>query len=442
MTALSGAIIFNNGGSGSDTTASGCGPATTITQTLMFSSGSATTNMSSTSGLSAGDIIYVPSNTGRKFNVIASVDTSSTVTCDENWDDSQMGVSGYIGGKRSTIDNADSRLLFHDDVSDEGWNIEIEYTGTDYALTSRLDLSGTKTITGTGSTKPSISVSAFADTALEVQAGYSSLTLLQSYFFSNLDISGSADRIYGSSTVAISPSTGGLYWVFDNCTFNNGVGDLQVVVEPGVGSWGFRNCSFTGSVASINAGGSDTYCLGNYFNGGQYSVIGSSASINCQSCVFDTQTVKAVQARKNNLINNIFYSSAIGVDNGDTSGKNAASIIYGNIFHSCTTALDGYDSLNIQGNGFYNNTTKYSLGNSSVSWTRSDVDFSSDPLIDPANNNFKLASGVTSEVNSYLPLGAASTSGEAPSLESLTLRSFDSSTSSGSGGSIFHPLAQ
>ena len=279
----------------------------------------------------------------------------------------------------------------------------------------------------------------FAISALTILAGHADNVKKVAYISENVIISGSADRIYGSSTVAISPSVGGLYWIFDECTFNNGAGDLEVVFEPGVGTWGFRNCSFTGSVASVNAQSYDTFCLGNYFNGGQYAIIGSSGIVSCQSCVFDTQTVKSVQARRNSIANNIFYSSAIGIDNGDTSAKNAASVIYGNIFHSCTTALDGYDSVSIQGNGFFNNTAKYSLVNASVSWTRSDVDFAADPLVDPANNNFKLSSSVTSQVNAYLPLGAASTSGQAPASESLTLRSFDSSTGSG-GASMFHPL--
>lgn len=441
MTALSSAIRFNNSASGSDTAASGCGASSAVNVMIQTSAGSNTASASWTGSISQGDLLYIPdpSFTGRRFNVI-SVVGSGSLTFDEPWDDSSFGTSGYVGGKRKTIDDAHSRLLFHGDVSDEGWDVEIEYTGTDYSLTSRLDLSGTKTITGTGEAKPSISVSAFADTAFEVQAGYSSLTLLQSYFFSNLDISGSSDRIYGASTVAISPSVGGLYWIFDECTFNNGSGDLEVVFEPGVGTWGFRNCSFTGSVASVNAGSHDTFCLGSYFNGGQYAIIGSSGVVSCQSCVFDTQTVKSIQARRNSIANNIFYGSAIGIENGDTSAKNAASVIYGNIFHSCTTALDGYDSVSIQGNGFFNNTVKYSLVNASVSWTRSDVDFSADPLVDPVNNNFKLSSSVTSQVNAYLPLGAASTSGQAPASESLTLRSFDSSTGSGGGASMFHPL--
>ena len=110
MTALSGPILFNNS-TGSDTAASGCGPATAISVMLMFSSGSNTASASWSGTISVGDLIYVPANTGRKFNVVAGVGSGS-LTFDDNWDDSQMGTAGYVGGKRATFDNADSRLLF------------------------------------------------------------------------------------------------------------------------------------------------------------------------------------------------------------------------------------------------------------------------------------------------------------------------------------------
>lgn len=133
MTALNAAILFNNS-TGSDTTASGCGAATAVTITLQTSAGSNTANASgSLSSISAGDLMYVPSFTGRKFNVIASVQPlGGTITFDDNWDDSASGVSGYVGGKRATFDNADSRLLFGADAKT---NFIIE-TETDQSISS------------------------------------------------------------------------------------------------------------------------------------------------------------------------------------------------------------------------------------------------------------------------------------------------------------------
>ena len=135
MTALNAAILFNNS-TGSDTTASGCGPATAVTITLQTSAGSNTANASgSLSSISAGDLMYVPSFTGRKFNVIASVQPlGGTITFDDNWDDSASGVSGYVGGKRATLGG--SSQLFEFDYSN-GKSITAELE-TDQTLTGSM----------------------------------------------------------------------------------------------------------------------------------------------------------------------------------------------------------------------------------------------------------------------------------------------------------------
>lgn len=136
MTALNSAILFNST-SGSDTAASGCGPATAVT-----GSGASTTASSaivtgiSTTGVSAGDLLFVQSSSGRKFSVIASVDSSTQVTCDDVFANTESGRSWAVGGKRSTFDNADSRELFttnfHTAVLDK---IKTE---TDQTLTSTI----------------------------------------------------------------------------------------------------------------------------------------------------------------------------------------------------------------------------------------------------------------------------------------------------------------
>ena len=134
MTALSGPITFNSS-TGSDSTSSGCGPATAVSVMIQTSAGSSTATASPTTGYSVGDVMYVPSFTGRKFNVIASVGSGS-LTFDDNWDDTSFGTAGYVGGKRATFDNADSRELFttnfHTAVLDK---IKTE---TDQTLTSQI----------------------------------------------------------------------------------------------------------------------------------------------------------------------------------------------------------------------------------------------------------------------------------------------------------------
>src|SRR6056300_478369 len=103
MTAPNGAIKFNNS-TGSDTQSSGLGPAVAV-----YGSGASTTGASavvtgiSTTGVSAGDLLWVQSSSGRQFSIIASVDSSTQVTCDDTFDNTESGRTWAIGGKRASI---------------------------------------------------------------------------------------------------------------------------------------------------------------------------------------------------------------------------------------------------------------------------------------------------------------------------------------------------
>lgn len=437
MTALSGPIVFNNSGSGSDTQASGCGPSSAITINMMVSSGSNTTSSAmwstSTGTISAGDIVYANTTTGRKFNVVASANNSvgfQSITFDETWGDNFSG-NAYCGGKRSTIDNADSRLLFHNDVTAEGWNIEIEHTGSDYSLTSQLELSGRKTITGTGSSKPSISISNFAASAIEVVTGYTSFTLLHDYHFKFLDFSASADRAYPSDTTVFSMANGSAY-CFADCTFNNGSGDFDVLFNTSVPVV-FRKCVFTGSVASVF--NTQVAALGCNFNGGQYQILNSGGQLaKVVGCTFDGATVSAVEGKATSAVNNIFYGCVLGLKSGlNSQSRGLDSIAYGNIFDSCTTGISGYSSITITGNNFNGNTADTSLTDSDTGTNPTNLSYSL--LTDPANDDFTLDADGSTQSVSFKPLGDSSSSGAAPALVSRPLRSFDDTTPS-SGGII------
>ena len=138
MTTPNGPILFNSS-TGNDATASGLGPANPVTVMVMTSAGSNTASASPTSGYSAGDLMYIPSATGRKFNIISNVG-SGTLTFDNNWDDSLMGNAAYVGGKRATL--AGSQRIYDDGSTADGdgdWIIELEdgYTET---LSSTINL--------------------------------------------------------------------------------------------------------------------------------------------------------------------------------------------------------------------------------------------------------------------------------------------------------------
>lgn len=141
MTALTNPITFNNA-SGSDTAASGSGPATAVSGTGASSTASsATVDLSADtpdlSGVSAGDLFWIDSSSGRQFSVISSVnDGADTVTCDDTFDNTESGRNWGIGGVRATLDNTNSRKLFSADYL-AGWRVQLasNQTLTGSALT-------------------------------------------------------------------------------------------------------------------------------------------------------------------------------------------------------------------------------------------------------------------------------------------------------------------
>lgn len=137
MSVPNGPILFNSS-TGSDSTASGLGPATAVVGSSAELDGTSAVDVSydgmDLSAISAGDLLFCDTASGRKFSVIASVDTlNETITTDDAWG-TESGVSWAVGGKRATFDNADSRLLFTSDAK-AGFVI---ITESDQTLTSTL----------------------------------------------------------------------------------------------------------------------------------------------------------------------------------------------------------------------------------------------------------------------------------------------------------------
>jgi hypothetical protein len=112
MTKLNSSIKFNSS-SGSDTLASGCGPSTAVYgSNATITSGSPIVAAIDTTGLSAGDLMWVDTASGRQFNVIDSVDSATQVTCGAAWDSSEAYANWAVGGKRATLDAASTLLTY------------------------------------------------------------------------------------------------------------------------------------------------------------------------------------------------------------------------------------------------------------------------------------------------------------------------------------------
>ena len=138
MTAPSGPILFNSS-TGSDTAASGLGPATALT-----GAGASTTASSAvvtgidTTGVAAGDLLWVESTSGRQFSIIASVDSGTQVTCDDVFANTEASRTWAIGGKRATFDETNSRTIFNGTTGGKSdWIIETE---TNQSLTTAIDI--------------------------------------------------------------------------------------------------------------------------------------------------------------------------------------------------------------------------------------------------------------------------------------------------------------
>ncbi len=138
MTLPNGNVILNSS-TGSDTQSSGLGPSTAV-----YGSNASITLDSNvvtgidTTGVTAGDLLWVQSSVGRQFIIIASVDSATQVTCDENFNVTESGRTWAIGGKRATLDNADLSTIYgtypYNHPDRELW-IELE---TDQTITSAI----------------------------------------------------------------------------------------------------------------------------------------------------------------------------------------------------------------------------------------------------------------------------------------------------------------
>lgn len=135
MTAPNGPILFNSS-TGSDSSASGLGPSVAVVGSSAELDGTSTVDVSfdgvSLSSISAGDLLFCDTTSGRKFSVIASVDTvNETITTDNAWP-IESGVSWAVGGKRATLQNS-QYLWIKTDGAGSGLTYELE---TDQTMSS------------------------------------------------------------------------------------------------------------------------------------------------------------------------------------------------------------------------------------------------------------------------------------------------------------------
>ena len=434
MTALSGAILFNSF-TGSDSTASGCGPATAITITLQTSSGSNTANASgSLSSISVGDLMYVPSFTGRKFNVIASVQPlGGTITFDDNWDDSASGVSGYVGGKRATFDNADSRLLFGSDAA-TGFIIETE---TDQSISSAVDAS-TGHITVRGDNQTLRTITQTSDAPCFSTASGNCFEYLK---FQNTNAS--KTNAYGFVPNA-TYANNRLY----RCVFGDATNQLTSATFRNAFSYvspKFIQCLITDCTSNGISDMRDSSPLvvssivsNNGDSGVEMTVRGT---LTVSNSIFANNTTHGCQLNHTGSLihstNCIYYGNGQdGINSQYIIGCNAHNIFVANGRYGMY-AVFGYTEC--YQNAFYNNATADTAGTYNYYGTGEEnqiekITLTADPFVDSATADFNIAdntAGNTLRANNF-------------SINTDTavypFRQYVSDAFGGGGGAVLHPL--
>jgi len=452
MTAPNGPILFNST-TGSDSAASGLGPSVALIGSSAELDGTSTVDVSydgvSLSSISVGDLLFCDTTSGRKFSIIASIDTLyETITTDDVWP-TESGVSWSVGGKRATFDHADSRLLF----IEEGKSGFVLETETDQSITSRIYRGNSRPfilVRGSGTSLKTLTAS--GDFILLDQGQSSSMSLY------NLKFVGAANN---SNTSHF--ATGGGYMRIRSCRFgdpNQNTNYLNAVRASNYDSQiSIQNCDLFGQGASVSNGFGlkgqyyatrgvyASNCFIQDFYYGNYSNTHSASLSNCiitnatvgmkgdrhavyaDSCVFHNISSHAIELHS---APSSTYSRYWPVSPSlyNFFGRNVFSNVSGDVFHgdNLTTGPDETDY------GFAEDFTCY-LHNSSgfTGITFPSDTLTADPFTDAANGDFSLNSDAG---------GGATLRAVTNTMGSTTSYPFNWLTdgSGGGGGSTVHPL--
>lgn len=398
MTAPNGPILFNSS-TGSDTAASGLGPASAVIGSSAELDGTSTVDVSfdgvSLSNISAGDLLYCSTSSGRQFSTIASVDTiNETITTDDVWP-IESGVSWAVGGKRSTLEN--SKQLLRDSFTDEKPELHLE---TDQTISTKFYSPSTDlmsaTIRSSDGTQKTITQTS---SDYIFHGGY--------YTLDNLKLI-CTNATPATSLVRHENATGNAAFTATRCHFAGGA----QTINSGGGSYGTRlrmmYCEISGftstngaiyaqQLGTTNRGGAyANFC---YFHDNSRDVgstsTGNTAILTFTDCIFDGTNssgwaIALGRASYTQTIGCVFYNYASGAWYFSVE---VPYHIRNCLFVNCGTAIGAYGSLTSRGNSdfsyFFNNTNNYSDYTTNQI---NDVELTADPFTDAANEDFSLNS--------------------------------------------------
>ena len=405
MTTPNGPILFNTE-EGSDTQASGLGP-----PVARYGTGASTTGSSAvvtgidTTNVLPGDLLWVQSSSGRQFSIIYTVDSSTQVTCDDVFANTESGRTWAIGGKRATIQG--SSALFVDDI---GYVlIELE---TDQDLTQAIALSAPVTVrSNEAGVKRTINQQSDSTPIFEFSLS-NRIVFRDIKFLNTSSIKERCFKKIANNSVirledCIVGETGsGFSYALSVSNYNTYICTRTV----------FRGCTF-GFYGTYNNTGTPAVFKECWFDNCDYGAWASHLQpVIAENCVFSNCSQIALQNTlafsafyRREIKGCIFYNNNIGIATGSSyfPGLSNQHIYYVDdcIFLNNTTAISSYGQFNFSFNrtGFVGNTAnKINV----VDWEDiNPLNLSTDPFVDAANGNFNIntsnAGGRTLRATNY-----------------------------------------
>lgn len=367
------AILFNNA-SGSDTAASGAGPGTALTGTGASLNASTTIDLSADApdltnvATDGSHCLWVKTSSGRQFfKIVGKDNTAKTITTETAAGVTESSRTWAIGGKRKTLDDADSRLLFSADAK-AGWVAELEDA---QSLTSTLtvNIAGNVTdgyfvIRGSGGSLKTITQTANA----AVITTSSSIDFFKTQYLKLQNTNGTKTNADGIRHVTTSRLL-----LVEFCEIGDATNQLQIGVNRDVA--GAPNMTIRGSYIHHCLGSGASNQGGSSSNISVYSSIiadNGGAGITCvgtggggPSDLFDSVFARNVSGGARVELG--ICRNCVFDDNGAygltvTAAAPFASMIANNIFsNNDTFGLIGYSGIDfislMDFNNFYNNTS-------------------------------------------------------------------------------------
>jgi hypothetical protein len=320
---------------GSDTAASGAGPAAALAGTAASTSanglvvtldGAPDLVNVATDGTHA---LWVATAAGRQYSPITARDnTAKTVTVANAYTANLTGQSWGLGGRRATLDHANTRTLLAADVL-AGWTVDIQETGTDYTLSANL--------------KVPFNVSGAAGRPITVTSSSVNRPVIRT----------------AVSGMHLFDLNNNFWWRWSHLSFRHAGatrGDA-FRANGNTSTWiAFADCAFDGFLNAIFADNNTLYAIVDLFldrcllrNGTGDAVLNNGAT-HATECAFLDNAGAGIVVNAGNALSSsrcVYARNARGIY-ASTGGTTGALTIRGNLFHA--QSLSGIEVGNAGGN--------------------------------------------------------------------------------------------